>query len=248
MTQGPSQGSTRIYSLISTIFLALTALTLCGVIGYAVAGPKSSASSQPTAIAGFPTSTSTLGGPTPPSTWTPAPFSSPTATRPATRTPEATNTATPTNTATGTLTLTPSNTPAVTFTPIPPPRKPFDYVVQGGAAVLEKNGKFSGCDAVIAGVVEDQSGNQASQVGMRVHITGNEANKKTTITKAGDDTDYGQSGWEYYFNNHVDQRTYGVQLQYPDGAIASDVWQITTSDSCKQNLAFVTFIQVQPRQ
>jgi len=223
-------------------------LTLCGVIGYAVAGPKSSASTEPTALAGFPTSTSTLGGPTPPATWTPAPFASPTATRPATRTPEATNTATPTNTATGTMTLTPSNTPAVTFTPVAPPRQAFDYTVQGGAAVLEKNSKFSGCDAVIAGVVVDQSGGQASQVGMKVHITGNEADKKTVLSTVGGDTHYGQSGWEYYFNNHVDQRTYGVQLLYADGKVASDVWQITTSDSCKQNLAFVTFLQVQPRQ
>jgi len=247
MTQGPSQGSTRIYSLISTVFLVLTALTLCGVIGYAVAGPKSVAA-EPTALSGFPTSTPTLGGPTPPASWTPAPFASPTATRPATRTPAPTGTATPTNTPTGTLTLTPSDTPAVTSTPIPPPRQPFDYIVQGGAAVLEKNSKFSGCDAVIAGVVEAQSGDQASQVGMKVHVTGNEADKKTTIVTAGADTDYGQSGWEYYFNNHVETRTYGVQLLYSDGTIASDVFQVTTSDSCKQNLAFVTFVQVQPRK
>ena len=68
MTQGPAQGSTRIYSLITTVFLVLTALTLCGVIGYAASGAGKGGSGQPTALAGFPTSTSTLSGPTPPST------------------------------------------------------------------------------------------------------------------------------------------------------------------------------------
>jgi hypothetical protein len=141
--------------------------------------------------------------------------------------------------------MTPSNTPPATNTALPtrtPTRGPFDYVIQGGVATYKKNGKFSGCDAVIAGLVKDMNGNH--QTGFKVHVTGNEANN---IVTAGDHTEYGQSGWEYYFNNTAVERTYGVQLQYGDGSIASDVWGITTSASCNKNLALVTFIQIQPR-
>ncbi len=250
-TQGPAQGSTRIYSLISTIFLVLTALTLCGVIGFAVAqaqnGGLGGVAAQPSPFV-IPSVTPTLLGPTQPATWTAAPNPTATNTRPATRTPSPSETATPTNTGTATNTMTPSNTPLPTNTPRPtltPTRGPFDYLVENGAPSYKKNSKFPGCDAVIAGVVKDMNGNQSSQVGMQIHVSQNEAD---TRVRAGDHTEYGQSGWEYYYNNHTVQRTYALQLEYPDGTIASAVWQITTNADCSLNLTLVNFDQVQSRQ
>jgi hypothetical protein len=248
MTQGSPQDQNRIYSLISTIFLVLTALTLCGVIGYAVAGPKQpGVASEPTLFV-FPSDTPTLIGPTAPATGTKGPTSTLAATFTPSQTPRPSSTATPTDTATATSTLTPSNTPlpTATFTAtLAPTRALFNYVLQDGGVTYKKNSKFPGCDAVIAGVVKDITGNQGTQVGMKVHVTGNGAD---TIVTAGDHGEYGTSGWEYYYNNTTSERTYIIQLQYGDGVAASDNWQVTTNSNCNKNLTFATFVQIQNRQ
>jgi hypothetical protein len=248
MTQGLPAGPNRVYNLISVVFVVLTALTLLGVIGFAATNPASGGiASEPTLFV-FPTNTPTLVGPTVPPTWTASPLPTLTDTLTPSRTPNPSQTATPTDTPTATDTLTPTSTPKPTNTPQPTatkPRGPFDYSILDNVAVLEKNSKFKrACDAVIAGVVEDLLGNQDTQRGMKVHVTENGADDYET---AGNHTEYGSSGWEYYYNNTAVERTYNIQLEYSDGQIASDVWSIDTSSNCNENLAFVTFIQVQSR-
>jgi hypothetical protein len=248
MGQESPEGSNRLYNSISTLFLILTALTVCGVVaGVAFfAKPGGVAQAQPTLMVGFPTNTATLSGPTAPATYTASPSPTITDTPTVTTTPVPSRTATPTDTPTATNTLTPTVTSTATNTPLPTntaTRSPFDFVLKDNAITYIKYTKVpNDCGARIAGAVFNTT--NAYITGFNIHVTGPSADFRFS---AGSKPEYGTSGWEFYIFNTPVARTYNVQLEYPDGPIASDVISVTTKNDCNQGVAIVNFKQVQQR-
>jgi len=243
----PSAGPNRIYNLVSVVMVVLTLLVLCGVVGFAAFGPNTPASGggEPTLfVLGSPTPT--LKYPTAQASWTPSPSPTITVTPTASRTPVPSETGTPTDTPTATNTLTPSPTSTATQTPLPSPtvtRSAFDFVLKEGTVTFTKYSKKNDCGARIAGAVFNKSGGYMK--GINIHITGPGADARVA---AGDHTEYGASGYEYFITNVPVARTYSVQAEYPDGALASDVVTFTTKDTCEKTVALVNFKQIQDRQ
>ncbi len=258
-TDSSSQGTNRIYNLISVVMLVLTALVICGVAGFAASGAKIGSGSvavEPTLFV-LGTPTATLVYPTPNSTGTPGPIASTavTVTGPPSRTPLPSQTSTPTDTPTATNTLTASPSSTASNTPLPsatPTRSAFDFVLKNGVIVYgkyynvidrtKKTASASDCGARLAGATFAMNGSYLG--GLNIHVTGSGAD--STIA-AGANPEYGASGWEYYITNTPVVRTYNVQVLYTDGAVASGVVQVTTKSDCNQAVALVNFIQIQSR-
>jgi len=238
----------QLYRLISIAMLVLSCLVIVGV-AYVAVQPRpegTGIAAEPTLFVP-PSTTPTLRGPTPRSTWTASPSPTITLTGTQTKTPVPSVTPTPTNTHTPTNTLTPTVTPTFTATPNPtatPTWAPFDYVLKGGAATYTQYNYTSniGCAwAGVAGLVFDKNG--AQQTGMVIRMIGN-----STTAVSGSKPIYGASGWEFFITNTPTARTLDFQLEYPDKAAASAIYTIQTIADCAQNLALLTWQQIQNRR
>ncbi len=257
--QSPIRAADRAqgYNVITAVLLGLTAVTCCATIVASALFLTSGGTAQaqqvgvePTLFV-FPTFTPTLEGPTPNPTWTTTPLPTVTGTATITSTPTETTTPTPTDTPTPTETSTPTETPEPTSTPEPtntpepvvePTRAPFDYVLRGGTVTYTANyANAAGCDWLgIAGLVFDTRGRH--RVGVTVHLTGGGLDVRTT---SGSKLEYGQSGWEFYLDNHPKEGTFSVQLETPGGAALSERITVRTVANCESNLALLVFDQVQ---
>lgn len=180
--------------------------------------------------------------PTLPSTWTPSP--SPTGRATVTSSPTATVTVTPT----GTGTRIPSPTP--TLTPVTATATstgaPFDYVLQTGSPVFTEY--FAGpnpntlCDwAGLAGQVFDING--FGKVGVTVHVFGSGVNER--VTSGSFSSDYGAGGWEVNVHVQPVERDYTVRIETSGGTPLSEDVEVTTRDSCDENLVLINFREVQ---
>ena len=86
---------------------------------------------------------------------------------------------------------------------------------------------------------------------MVVRLTGGTANVDWNTKSGSKTSNYGSSGWEFYLNDdpvHKNGETFKIWLEYSDGTVASNTYQITTQKNCTGNLALVTFKQLQDRK
>jgi hypothetical protein len=253
------EGTSRIYNIVSIIFLTLTALMLVFVLVTLVSGGDE----EPIDFSGLPTSvqlptlTPTLTPSiTPTSTFTSIPTFTPTATI----TVPPTNTAPPTPTITDTPgpTLTPSDTPtpslvpSETATPTPtgptptrtPTRSPFLFDVLTDVFIGPNSVNSAGCAwQGVGGSVLDLNGNEIAQQ-YQVRVIGNGIDR-TVFT--GSNSIYGPvSGWEVALGSTISQQTVFVRLETAIGTQISPEIQITFPGDCNANSAIVRFQQVQP--
>lgn len=250
-------GNTRIFNIITIVFVVLTVLWLLFVITRLLAPPVAvqEAAVLPTALV-LPsvtpslTPTNTL---TPTHTLTPTQTLTPTITPPPTFTPEPSATITDTPAPTFTPTETP--TPLATFTPEPsatptgptptftPTISPFPFDLRNSTITFTQNTYNSaGCAwQGIGGQVTDTTGQPLN--GIRVHVFGAGIDAFTT---SGDNTLYGAAGWEVPVDTVINGNTYFVELQSAQGTVISPRVQVAFPNDCTQNLAFLTFQQTRP--
>ncbi|HEX2907555.1 MAG TPA: hypothetical protein VHO69_11875, partial [Phototrophicaceae bacterium] len=219
------QGQSRIYNLISLVFLVLTVV----VIIVAVMQFLRPAAAQPQAAADLPT---------PFVLPTMTPSNTPTNTQPPTFTFTPTETATPTVTATTAPTVTatstitdtpgPTDTPSVTPTPSTSPTptptetptgptntpspttSPFPYDVRDGQVIYTTNfANTAGCAwQGVGGQVYDINNNAVN--GMQIHIFNAQIGDRTVTS--GSNSLYGPGGWEQPVDNKINNNTYFVEL------------------------------------
>ncbi|MBL8162120.1 MAG: hypothetical protein JNJ61_09050 [Anaerolineae bacterium] len=253
-------GNTRLYNIISLIFLVLTVLVIVFVVtrllGPAPEAPQEVAtlpevlvlptitpSNTPTRT---PTATNTLTptiSPTPTESPTPTPTVSasptitetpgPTDTPSATPTPSVSPTATPTETPTG-----PSPTPEPTLSP-------FLFDLREGEVIFTTNfANTAGCAwQGLGGQVFDLNG--APLTGLVINIVGPNALDRTVVS--GSNSLYGVGGWEFPVDNKINNFTYSVELRSAAGTTISPRITVTFPADCARNLALVNFIQVRER-
>lgn len=253
------QGSTRIFNIISVLFLVLSVVWIIYVVSQ-LAGPPAAARQD--VFAGLPTA---MTPPTLPPTNTPVPTSTPTDTLTPTITltptvaptetpiPSATSTITdtpgpsetPSNTPTPpeTYTSTPSETPSgptVTFTASP---SPFPFDLREQQVIFTQNfANTAGCAwQGIGGQVFDLSGNPLQ--GLQIHVFGGDVDR---FVQSGANTLYGPAGWEQQVSNTINANTYYVELQTAQGTVVSPRVQVLFPSDCARNLALVNFIQTRP--
>lgn len=268
------QGSSRVYNLVSLVFLLLAFVVIIFVI-VRMAGP---AAARPTPVVNVAT-VAVL--PTETATHTPT----------NTIIPTWTDTATPTETATSTdaPTLTPSNTPppSATFTDTPPPTDepsitPSLTITNTLAPTLTplmtdtpipteapnftpqptepppspfpfdwKDGQviYTTNFANTAGCAWQGIGGQVFDLNdqplTQIRIHVF-GSGIDTYAVSGSNTLYGISGWEIPVSNAVSTNTYLVELQTSQGTIISPQVQVTFTGDCSRNLALVNFEQTRP--
>lgn len=251
------QGSSRIYNLISLIFLILTIVVLVLVI-FRLFGPPSTAqqaaAALPTAVV-LPsvTASNTPTKTLPPTfTLTPTDTSTPTETLPPTATiaPSSTITETLGPTDTPSMTPTPSVSPTPTPTETPtgptttpsPTLSPFPYGLRDPEVIFTQNfANTAGCAwQGIGGQVFDI--NNTAVNGMQIHIFG--PNVGDRFVTSGSNSLYGAGGWEQPVDNKINGDTYYVELLSPAGTPISERIQVTFPTDCAKNLALVNFKQV----
>ncbi len=251
------QGSSRIYNLISLIFLILTIIVIVLVVMQFFAPPvtpPAAAVIVPTALelpSVTPSNTPTATLP-PTLTFTPTNTLTPTETLPPTVTPTVSPTITDTPGPTDTPTVTPtpstSPTPTPTATPTgptntpPPTLSPFLYDLRDGQIIFTQNfANTAGCAwQGIGGQVFDI--NSAAVTGMQVRITGPGVGERFVIT--GSNSLYGAGGWEQPVDNVINGNTYYVELLSAGGTPISPRIEVTFPLDCSRNLALVNFVQV----
>ena len=253
------QGSSRIYNLISLIFLGLTVLVIVLVV-MRLAGPPMT----PQTVADLPTP---IVLPTLTPSFTPSLTQPPTFTFTPTDTltPVDTDTPTPTITVSATITdtpaptFTPSDTPtpsiSPTFTPSATPTgptetplptlSPFLYDLRENQVIFTQNfANAAGCAwQGIGGQVFDING--TPQNGLRIHVFSPEFGER--VVDSGSNTLYGAGGWEQPVDNKINMLTYYVELRSPAGTTISPRITVTFPSDCARNLALVNFVQVRPR-
>jgi hypothetical protein len=252
-------GSTRIFNLISIIFVALTVIAIIFIVMRLAQPPIT-----PQQVGQLPTANVI------PST---TPSTTPSATLPPTFTLTPTETATPTETGTSTATSAPSatitetagptDTPSITptpsvsptFTPSATPTgptntpvptlNPFLFDLRDNQVIFTQNfaAPAAGCLwQGLGGTVSGFDGNPLT--GYRVHVFG--PNIDQTV-ESGSNTLYGQgSGWEVPVGNQISNQTYFVELQSPQGTVVSSRFQVTFPSDCARNVALVHFYQTRP--
>jgi hypothetical protein len=196
-----------------------------------------------------PTATGRLPTLTPSPSFTPIPTDTPIPTE--TNAPTATITPSLTITATIAPSLTPlasdtpaqSPTPEINFTPQPtePPPSPFPFALRDNQPpILTINfANTSGCSwQGFGGQVFDLAGQPL--IGIRVHVFGNGID---AFALSGSNSLYGPSGWEIPVANAVNNLTYLVELQTPQGTVISPQIPVTFPADCNRNLALVNFQQ-----
>lgn len=251
------QGSSRIYNLISLIFLILTIVVIVLVItsffGPPAAGPVAPVV-VPTELvlpSVTPSNTPTVTLP-PTLTLTPTNTLTPTETLPPTPTP----TVSPTITDTPGPTDTPSATPTPSISPTPTPTEtptgptntpvptlsPFLYDLRDGQPIYTQNfANTAGCAwQGIGGQVFDING--MAVTGMQVRITGPNVGER--FVTSGSNSLYGAGGWEQPVDNKINGNTYYVELLSAGGTPISPQIQIAFVMDCTKNLALVNFVQV----
>lgn len=253
------EGTSRIYNIVSLIFLTLTALVLIFVLVSLASGggdEEIDFSGLPTSVQ-LPTLTPTLTPSiTPTPTFTPIPTFTPTFTL----TVPPTNTLAPTPTITDTPgpTLTPSDTPtpslvpSATATPTPtgptatrtPTRSPFLFDVLTDVFIGPNSVNSAGCAwQGVGGSVLDINGNEVTQQ-YQVRVRGNGLDRTVTT---GSNSVYGpSSGWEIALGSTISQQTVFVRLETTLGTQISPEIQIDFPGDCNANSAIVRFQQVQP--
>lgn len=254
------EGSSRIYNIISLVFLILTVLVLVFVITTLASPPPDDDGTDVGAVATLVVLPSFTPTPTPTITSTPTITPIPTFTPTFTTTPSATNTLAPTPTITDTPgpTLTPSDTPTpsaeptITATPTPtgptPTRtatlNPFLFDVVGEVFIGPNQGNTAGCAwQGVGGSVLDLNGAEiASQYQVRVLGNGLDRSVLTGTNSA-----YGTvSGWEIALNNTIAPQTVFVRLETIAGTQVSREVQVDFVGACEANAAIIRFQQTRP--
>lgn len=215
----PSRASRILYNLLALLFF----LGGCGVIGVVVAlwqnpfsalNPRPPLTQPPLIVSMTPTITATL---TP--SLTPIPSNTPT------RTPAPTNTETPAPTA-----LPPTAPPAFPFSAQDVQARPFFYIANPEAR--------GGCAwASVAGTVADVNGSALNDY--QVRVLGNGVDETLV---SGSAPGYGPGGFELQLGTSALDATFAVQLLDPGGAVASDVYQVSTSSRCDWNIVVIRFV------
>ncbi|MBZ0280232.1 MAG: hypothetical protein K8L97_05795 [Anaerolineae bacterium] len=251
--------NTRIYNVISLIFVILSVLVIVFVVLQLLSpAPQSQAVVDlPTAYV-LPTLT---------------PSNTPTSTPPPTITETPTNTLTPTETETPTVTIspsptitetlgptdTPSATPTPSISPTPTPTEtptgptptleptlsPFLFDLREEQVIFTTNfANTAGCAwQGIGGQVFDLAG--APITGLIIHIFGPNALDRTV--QSGSNSLYGVAGWEFPVDNKINANTYYVELMSAGGTVVSRQIPVVFPNDCARNLALVNFIQVRER-
>ena len=252
------RGSSRIFNVISLIFLLLSVgwivYVVIRMLGPAPASQEATLA-LPTAIVlptltstntPLPTSTSTET-PTPTVTLTPTetlpPTLVPSASATITDTPGPTDTPAATDTPPPTFTVTATETPSGPTMTWTPTLSPFPFVLRQNEIVFTQNfANSAGCAwQGIGGQVFDLSLNPLT--GYVVHVFGGDIDR---FVRSGDNTNYGAAGWEQQLANTINGNTYYVELQSPQGTVVSERVQVSFPSDCAQNLALVNFIQTRP--
>ncbi len=145
-----------------------------------------------------------------------------------------------------TATLEPSPGPTLTFTPLPveafATSSPFPFIAANNGAVFAPNANDQGCNwASIAGSVSDLVDAPLDGYGIRVRGD----NLDETIF-SGATQSFGPGGFELFLNGAPSAATYTVQLLSPQGAPLSAEYPVTTRATCEENVALISFIQIQP--
>lgn len=251
--------NTRLYNMISGIFLLLTVIAIILVVAR-LAGPPIQKNNAPVNlpdVVQLPSITPSI---------------TPTNTQPATFTLTPTNTMTPTTTSTPTPTITtsptitdtpratdtPSATPTPSVSPTPPPTEtptgptptleptlsPFLFDLREGQVIYTKNfANTAGCAwQGLGGQVFDLNGQPLN--GLRVHVFGNNLD---LFADSGSNSLYGAAGWEVAIDNKITNLSYFIELQSAGGTIISPRITVTFPSNCDQNLALVNFRQVRER-
>ena len=176
---------------------------------------------------------------TPSMTFTPEP---PTPTQP-TPTPSLTPTETPTPTPTVTETpvfggdvatiAAPAIEPSLQFT-----RSPFAFTA---SIAYQKNTTNEACDwASIAGATFDLQGNPLPGLALRVTSADSSVDE---VQYSGKEKRFGDSGFEVYLADKPQVNNFTVQLLGRTGQPISELLNITTHDTCEENVLFITFQQ-----
>lgn len=254
------QGSSRIYNLISLIFLVLTIVVIVLVIMRFLGPPATTPQSAAVAPTAFvlpsltPSNTPTATLP-PTFTLTPTDTPTPTETLPPTATftvsPTITDTPGPTDTPSVTPTPSTSPTPTPTETPTgptntpPPTLSPFLYDLRDEDVIFTQNfANTAGCAwQGLGGQVFDI--NSTAVNGMQIHVFGPTIGDR--FVTSGSNSLYGAGGWEQPVDNKINGNTYYVELLSPGGTAISPRIQVTFPTDCTRNLALVNFVQVRPQ-
>lgn len=255
--------ATRVYNIVTILFLALSAF----VIGFVIAQLAQPPQTQSVDVARLPTEVPTLtptftNTPTntslPPS-WTPTftPTDTPTETYTPSLTPtaSATITDTPGPTLTPSLTFTPSVSPTFTPTLTPegptatftPSVSPFLFNLRDPVIFVANFANPSaGCSwQGIGGQVRDLNGNEITG-NFQVRVFNSEIDRTVAI---GTNSLYGPvSGWEVVVDSVVNNKLYFVQLETASQrpTVISPRVEVVFPGTCDQNAAIITFIQTRP--
>ncbi len=154
-----------------------------------------------------------------------------------------TQTLTPSLTPTSTVTPTATPTPTATATEIPKP-----FVLKGTPQPVSSKMIHPswGCEyLVIGGQVWDLQ--DAPVIGKTVHLGGSYGDELISLfVLTGDDTVYGESGYEFVLENKRINSSGSLWIRLEDeiGLPLSGITYLDISDSCQQNLILVNFKQV----
>lgn len=184
-------------------------------------------------------------------TWTPDTAQGATAAPTNTRRPTSEPSATPilpSRTATPTDTPTPTNTPTFTHTPPPNPtntRSPQEFTKTLNSPRFDEQRFYDvNCNWMgFAGQVLDINGNPLTNRSFRVHVWEDRSGGIDARAVVGDAPIYGAAAWEQYVREAPLVWTYFVQLEDGSGNALSQVYQVTTRASCRENLIYFDFVQ-----
>lgn len=230
----------RLFSILSLVMLAMTAITLgyyilIAINPYLSINPFPPSRQQQVIMATptpTPTATRELAA-----TWTPTltPTVTPTwPPRPPTFTPTITPTPGPTSTPVPTATETPTITPTPRVT-----RSPYPFTYE-----IAYETPFYGCAwSGVAGTVEDLDGNPL--IGYPIHVWGGGLD---LVITSGSAPLYGASGWEQFFNDHpiAIEGEFKVQLHArddPNHPPVSEEIVLNFPGYCSRAMARIVFIK-----
>jgi hypothetical protein len=144
-----------------------------------------------------------------------------------------------------TATLSPTPGPTLTFTPLPVEAivtdSPFPFIAANEGAVYIPNANDQGCNwSSIAGTVTDINGVTLDGYGIRVRGDSLDETVFTGATQT-----FGPGGFELFLNGTPAEATYTVQLLSPQGAPLSQEIIVNTRATCEENVAVISFMQIQ---
>jgi hypothetical protein len=145
-----------------------------------------------------------------------------------------------------TATYTPTPIPTATFTPLPvpdtPTLPPFPFAVANGGAIYIPHAGDERCNwSAIAGTVSDQAGNPLQDYVIQVEGP----NGLAETIRTGQIALYGPGGFELKLGDTPQASSYTLRLFSPDGGTAlSEVVTVLTRQTCTENVALVSFIQL----